>query len=404
MKVISKGLFMKRPLLFLRLAVLALFVVASVEGAHNEALKKNDKLARLRQAIQAKLNELHAGADWPGATVGFILDEGSAASVSTGLADVENKTLLKPTDRMLAGSIGKTFVAAVTLQLVEEGKLNLDDKIERWFAREPWFNRLPNAKTITVRMLMNHTSGIPEHVLNERFIVDIKKDPDKVWSPEELVAYILDSPALFPAGAGWSYADTNYILVGMIFEKITGKNLYQEVERRLLKPLKLNNTVPSDRRIISGVITGYSRPNSPFKFEGRVIRDGKFIINPQMEWTGGGFASTAEDLARWAKALYEGKAFKKPYLDQMLNAVEAKTGKGDKYGLGVQVRQSEWGTSYGHGGWFPGYLSEMEYFPDHKFAVAIQFNTDAGRQLKRSPRAYIADIARIIASETAAKN
>jgi D-alanyl-D-alanine carboxypeptidase len=394
---------MKRPLLFLRLAILALFVVASVEGAHNAASKKNDKLARLRQAVQTKLNELHAGADWPGATVGFVLDEGGAASVSTGLADVEERTLLKPSDRLLAGSIGKTFVAAVTLQLVQEGKLNLDDKIERWFAREPWFNRLPNAKTITVRMLMNHTSGISEHVLNERFIVDLKKDPDKVWTPEELIAYILDSPALFPAGAGWSYADTNYILVGMIFERITGKNLYQEVDRRLLKPLKLNNTVPSDRRIIPGVITGYSRPNSPFGFEGRVIRDGKFIINPQMEWTGGGFASTAEDLARWAKALYEGKAFKKTYLDEMLKGVEAKTGKGDKYGLGVQVRQSEWGTSYGHGGWFPGYLSEMEYFPDHKFAVAIQFNTDASRKLKRSLRAYIADIARIIASETAAK-
>jgi D-alanyl-D-alanine carboxypeptidase len=388
---------MKKSLVSLFVLILFAPAIISAEAAS----KKGDKLARLRQAVQEKLNELHAGAEFPGATVGFALADGSSASVSTGLADVEAKRPLKPHDRMLAGSIGKTYVAAVMLQLVQEGKLNLDDKIERWFGGDSWFDRMPNAKAITVRMLMNHTSGIPEHVLNERFIADLKKDPDKVWKPEELIAYILDSPALFPAGAGWSYADTNYILVGVIFERITGKNLYKEVERRLLGPLKLTNTLPSDRRIIPGVITGYSRPNSPFGFEGRVIRDGKFVINPQMEWTGGGFASAAEDLARWAKALYEAKAFRKPYLDQMLNAVEAKTGKGDKYGLGVQVRQSEWGISYGHGGWFPGYLSETEYFPDHKFAVAIQFNTDAGRTLKRSLRAYIADVARIIASDTA---
>jgi D-alanyl-D-alanine carboxypeptidase len=134
-----------------------------------------------------------------------------------------------------------------------------------------------------------------------------------------------------------------------------------------------------------------------------VIVDGKFVINPQMEWTGGGFASTAEDLARWAKALYEGRIVKKPYLEQMLEAVEAKTGRGDKYGLGVQVRQSEWGISYGHGGWFPGYRSEMEYFPEHRVAIAIQFNTDAARTFKKGLRAYIADFARIIMGEPSAK-
>ena len=189
---------MKKLFALSLLLILPWSLAPSVEGAS----KKSEKLARLRQAVQAKLNELHAGADWPGATVGFVLADGSAASVSTGLADVENRVALKPTDRMLAGSIGKTYVAAVTLQLVQEGKLNLDDKIERWFAREPWFNRLPNAKTITLRMLMNHTSGIPEHVLNERLVVNLKKDPDKVWSPEELVAYILRQSAAFSCGRG----------------------------------------------------------------------------------------------------------------------------------------------------------------------------------------------------------
>lgn len=365
--------------------------------------KSEDRqLVELRRLAQAKLDELHASAEFPGATVGFALPDGRSASVSTGLSDVENKLPLSPTDRMLAGSIGKTYVAAVLLQLVEEKRLKLDDKISRWFGREPWFTRLPNAADITVRMLMNHTSGIPEHVVSPPFTAALKSNPDKVWKPEELVAFIFDSKPLFPAGQGWSYADTNYIVVGMIIERVTKKSLYGEVNRRILRPLKLDRTVPSDSRTIPGLITGYSRPNSPFGFEGRVIVGGKMIINPQMEWTGGGFASTAEDLARWAKALYEGRVLNKASLDEMLKGVEAKTGRGDRYGLGVQVRQSEFGISYGHGGWFPGYLSEMEYFPEHRVAVAIQFNTDAGRTLKKGLRAYITDFARIVVGDQGA--
>lgn len=361
------------------------------------------ELSPLRASLQAKLNELHKAASFPGATIGFVLPDGRSGSVSTGIADVEGHLALKSADRMLAGSIGKTYVSAVMLQLFQEGKINLDSKIERWFGGDAWFTRLPNAKDITLRMLMNHSSGIPEHVLNKDFIAAIRKDPDRVWKPEELIAYVLDAKPLFAAGQGWSYADTNYILVGMIFERVTKRTVYGEVERRILKPLRLERTIPSDRRVLPEVITGYSMPNSPFGFEGRVIRDGKFVINPQMEWTGGGFASTAEDLARWAKLLYEGKVLKKEALEQMLTGVAATEGRGsgagNKYGLAVQIRPSEWGVSYGHGGWFPGYISEVEYFPKHRIAVAVQFNTDASRTLKNGPRAYIADAMRIIVGE-----
>jgi D-alanyl-D-alanine carboxypeptidase len=395
------------PLTVLLLAP-SLLIAASPNASNSFGARSKDRtndleLSALRASLQAKLNALHAAGSFPGGTIGFVLPEGRSSSVSTGLADIENRVPLKPTDRMLAGSIGKTYVSAVMLQLVQDGRVNLDSKIERWFGRETWFPRLPNARDITLRMLMNHSSGIPEHVLNKDFIAEMKKDPDRIWKPEELIAYILDAKPLFPAGKGWSYADTNYILVGMIFERVTGRTVYGEVQRRILKPLKLERTIPSDRRILPEVITGYTMPNSPFGFEGRVIVDGKFIINPQMEWTGGGFASTAEDLAKWAKHLYEGAVLKKGTLDQMLTGVDAKEGRGsgagNKYGLAVQIRSSEWGLSYGHGGWFPGYLSEMEYFPQQRIAVAVQFNTDAGRTLKQGPRAYIADAMRIIIGE-----
>jgi D-alanyl-D-alanine carboxypeptidase len=354
------------------------------------------ELQDLRARVQARLEELHKNAEFPGASVGFILADGRFASVAAGLADLEGRRPLQPTDQMLAGSIGKTYFAALVMQLVQEGRLNLDDKIARWLGREPWFARLPNGKDISLRMLMNHSSGLAEYYELKGFIERLRKEPDRAFKPEVLVECVLDSQPLFAAGQGWSYADTNYILVGMIVERITGKSLYAEVEKRILKPLKLTRTIPSNRRSLPGVITGYSMANSPFGFEGRVIKDGKFIINPQFEWAGGGYASTAEELARWAKALYEGRVFKPAMLEQMLAALPARTGRGDKYGLGVQVRQSDWGISYGHGGWFPGYLSEMEYFPDHKVAIAIQVNTDARGKLKKGLRAYIADMARIV--------
>ena len=374
---------------------------------YESASNADKELDRLRKMVQSKLDEMRASAELPGITAGFVLADGRSVSVSSGLADVENKTPLAPGDLMLAGSIGKTYFAAVTLQLVHEGKLKLDEKIERWLGREPWFNRLPNAKDITLRMLMNHTSGIPEHVLDKDFIAAMRVSPDRVWKPEELVAYVLDARPLFPAGQGWSYADTNYIVVGIIVERVTGKSFYGQVEKRILKPFALKHTRPSVSRTIPGLVTGYSRPDSPFGFTGRTIIDGKFIINPQMEWTGGGFVSTAEDLARWAKALYEGKVLKKEALDEMLTPVEARGGRGggsgNKYGLAVQIRQSEWGVSYGHGGWFPGYLSEMEYFPEHKVAIAVQVNTDASASPKKNLRVYVADIARIVIGEAAGK-
>jgi CubicO group peptidase (beta-lactamase class C family) len=113
-----------------------------------------------------------------------------------------------------------------------------------------------------------------------------------------------------------------------------------------------------------------------------MIQAGKFIINPQFEWTGGGYASTAEDLARWAKMIYEGRSFSADLLPQVLDGVPAPMlGKETRYGLGVIIRQTAAGTSYGHSGFFPGYMTDMMYFPEQKIAVAVQVNTSVPRDL-----------------------
>jgi D-alanyl-D-alanine carboxypeptidase len=358
------------------------------------------RVAAVEARVRARLEALHAAGSFPGATAGFVLPDGAAGAAAAGVADADAGTPLRPDDRMLAGSIGKTFAAALAVRLAAEGRLELDAPVARWLGSEPWFGRVPNARRITVRMLLNHTSGIEEHVQNAEFQAAIRADPDRVWRPEELVAYVLDRPALFPAGEGWSYADTNYILLGMVLERVAGAPFYAEADRRFVRPLGLAATGPSDRRVLPGLVTGHISPEfDPFGVGGRTLRDGRFVVNPQFEWTGGGYVSTARDLARWAKALYEGRAFPAAWVDTMLASVPARTGPGDRYGLGVQVKRTPVGVAYGHSGWFPGYLSEMMYFPAYGIAVAVQVNTDDGRSLGMPLHRLLAEVAATVAAE-----
>ena len=350
----------------------------------------------LKKEIQLKLEEWHKAGKFPGATVGVVLPNGESFGLAVGYSDRDAKTPMRPDDRMLAGSTGKTFAAATAMQLVKEGKINLDDRVEKYLGKETWFARLPNAKDIIVRQLMNHTSGLVRYEFKDQFTKDLTASPDKVWKPAELVSYLLDEKPPFEAGKGWDYSDTNYIVLGMIIEKVTGKRFYDEANRRLVKPLKLSNTIPQDSPRIKGLVQGYAGANNPFGGKDAMITDGKFAINPQFEWTGGGWATTSEDLARWAKLMYEGKAFDPSLLPVMLDGVPAKLGRDTKYGLGVIIRPTQAGTSYGHSGFFPGYMTDMMYFPEKKIAVAVQVNTSVPQDLGKPLSRVAIEVAQIV--------
>ena len=351
----------------------------------------------LKTALQAKLDEWHKAGSFPGATLGVVLANGESFALAVGYSDRDARTPMKPNDRMLAGSVGKTFAAATALQLIKEGKIGLDDKIEKYLGGEQWFSRLPNAKDITVRQLMNHTSGLVRYEFKEQFTKDLTANPEKVWKPAELVAYLLDEKPPFEAGKGWDYSDTNYIVLGMIIEKVTGKKFYDEATRRLLKPLKLSDTIPQDGPRLKGVVQGYAGPNNPFGGTDEMIVNGKFVINPQFEWTGGGYASTTQDLARWVKIIYEGKAFSPDLLPQVVDGVAAPMlGRETRYGLGAIIRKTQVGTSYGHSGFFPGYMTDMAYFPEQKIAVAVQVNTSVGRSLGKPLSRILVEVMEVI--------
>lgn len=343
--------------------------------------------------VKATLEVLQKEKGFPGATVGIVWADGKSATFSVGSFEPGKERVLKPSDRMLAGSIGKTFVAAAFLKVAGEKGISLDDKVSKYLGSKSWFKELPNAEELTIRSLMNHTSGIPEHVQSKEFTNLIAKDPMKVWKYEDLLVVTRGAKPLAKVGERFSYADTNYIVLGLILEKIADKSMNQLVIDQFIKPLNLTHTMPSDRPDIPDLAVG-TATFGPFFVRGPMVKDGKMVFNPQMEWCGGGFASTPLDLSKWGMALYGGSVLSKAMKTQMLKGVPA--GQLGEYGLGVQIRKTPFGVSYGHGGWFPGWVSEVEYFPNHGVSVAIQFNTDDFRQLGRSTHGYIVDLMKAV--------
>lgn len=350
----------------------------------------------LQGRLQAVLETFHAGGTCPGASAAVSLPDGEVLTAVVGEADTVRHLPMTPGGRMLQGSVGKTYFAALAVRLMGEGRLALEAPVSRYLGHHEWYARVPNAADITVRHLMTHTSGVMRYEFKPAFTSDLTARPDRRWRPEELVAYVLDEDALFPAGEGWEYSDTNFILLGMILEEITGRPCYELILEEFLEPLGLEDTVPSDSRFIPGLIQGYAGPRNPFGGTDEVLLpDGRFVINPQFEWAGGGFASTPSDLARWARALYTGQVIDSSLLDVMLDGIPARLGPGSRYGLGVILTDTPMGPSQGHSGFFPGYLTEMAYFPELDVAVALQVNTSVGESLGRSPRAVLLDLARV---------
>jgi len=345
--------------------------------------------------LQAELDAWQAEAGVPGVALGVVLGDGTAIGLASGVSDRDRGIPMRPADLMLAGSTGKTFFAALAVQLIDEGRLGLDAPITRYLGDRPWLGRLAHADAVTVRQLMTHTSGLVRYEMNPRFTSQLLASPDRRWSPEEEIAFLFDAPAPFEPGQGWEYSDTNYIVLGMILEPLVTGTLYEDIARRFLEPLNLKGVVPATSRRIPGLVAGYAGSNDPLGLPDQVLVDGEFVINPQFEWTGGGFATSAPDLARWGDALYRGEALPARARALMIDsAVPARLGPESAYGLGVIIRPSPLGPTWGHSGFFPGYLSELVHVPDLGVTLAVQVNSSARRAAgSRSPFRLLLDLA-----------
>ena len=377
---------------------------AQAASAPTEPLAYSPKvLAQLEATCTTALDELVERAGLPGASLAIVLPGGQTLAIASGTTDPEGGRPLTPADRMLSGSVGKSYVAAMALHLAARGKLDLDSELSAHLGELPWFERLAGSKAITIRHLLRHQSGLERYVFAPEFWQVLTSETDKVWEPSELIAFVLDREPLFPPGEGWAYADTNYILVGMVLEQVADATVYDYVHGHLLAPHGLADTVPSDSRRIPGLVQGHTTSFRTFGLPDRVLDEaGSFVINPQFEWCGGGFASTPLDLARWARIYYSGEAFDLPYLDQLLKTVDADPrllGPGSAYGPGCIVRPSRLGQMRGHDGIMTGYEASTAWFPELEVAAALQLNMDGNRELGKPLPLVLVDLVALAAGE-----
>lgn len=329
-------------------------------------------------SLQAKLDSVQTATGYPGIVFTFIDSVGKIQSVASGYADLDRGIKMTPQHRLHGGSTGKTVVSAVMMQLIQEDKISLDDRVEEHLGAYEWYDRLANAETITVRHLMQHSSGIIRYEFKQEFLDDLSKEPSKIWKPEELLAYVLDDEPPFAAGEGFTYSDTNYILLGMIIEKITDNDFYEEAERRVLKPLQLSSFSPTTNPKIEKMAQGYYAEGSEYAlgFKQPFLVDGVAQNNMQFEWTGGGYVYENQEYAQLLRAIYEGQVFDLSVVgDDFFDFIDAKEIRG-QYGLGtIRYLFPVLGEFIGHSGFFPGYNTMGFYHTATKQTFTMQANS-----------------------------
>ncbi|MFF8836728.1 serine hydrolase domain-containing protein [Streptomyces sp. NPDC015130] len=287
----------------------------------------------------------------------------------------------KGDDRYRVGSITKTFVATVLLQLQAEGRIDLDDPVEKWLPGVVEGNGHDGRK-ITVRQLLNHTSGIYSYTGDPGFVK--KVGPDFLehrydrWDPRELVAIAMTHEPEFAPGAGWSYSNTNFVLAGLVIEKVTGRPYGKAVENRIVKPLKLRATsVPGTRTTVPKPSSrAYSKlvdnptPNDP-------VHD-VTELSPTLAHAAGEMISDSNDLQTFYRALLTGKLLPKAEQKELTATVQISPELPQvSYGLGIMKQKLSCGKEvWGHGGGIHGSTSDAVTTKDGRHSLALNFNAD----------------------------
>jgi D-alanyl-D-alanine carboxypeptidase len=326
--------------------------------------------ARLDAVLAAAIDEGIPGAALHLEQGGKVLYSGAA-----GVSSLERKIPMRATDRFRIYSITKTFTATVVLQLVDEGILTLDDTVSRWLD-DPVVAQIPNVDHVTLRQLLNHTSGIYDFCddSDSPFWDDAFLGPGadwtKVWTVPQLLAYAGgDAHApYFAPGEGVAYSNTGFLLLGLIVEAATGGSFGDELRKRILEPLALRDTFLAEgAQLPEGLVDGYE------------LMDGVLVnvsvINLSWVWTAGGIVSTTADLARFARAVLDGELLS-PESRTAMFTFTAGTQYDMQFGMGVIRFQTPNGTLVGMDGGSAGGNSTMQRLDPTDLTVVVLVNQD----------------------------
>jgi D-alanyl-D-alanine carboxypeptidase len=318
-------------------------------------------------ALQRVVRSLVA-AGAPGA-VAVLRTPNGTRRAAAGLSRLQPPTRMKVTDRFRIASVTKTFVATVVLQLAAERRLRLDDRVERWLP-----GLLANGGAITLRQLLGHTSGLFDYDEDEAWARARIANPAREWSPRELVAIATSHPPEFAPGTAWAYSNTNYVVLGLVVESVTGKRLDPVLRERIVRRLRLRATsYPTGTAMPGPAAHGYvgARPGLPIP-PGTQL-DVTTLLSPSA-WGAGQMVSNGDDLTQFLGALLGGRLLPA----RQLAAMKAGVTDGE-YGLGLMITYTRCGTAFGHRGDIPGYRSIVWSTGDGRRAAAVLVNVDDTR-------------------------
>jgi D-alanyl-D-alanine carboxypeptidase len=347
---------MRRPYAALA-SLLVLVLLASFAAPAGAAPLGKSTEAKLESALSKAFAKTKA----PGAMAGVWIG-GKGWTAVRGSAIRGKHVTPTLADHTRIGSVTKTFTGTVILQLVDEGKLKLDQSIEQWFPTAP------EASKITIRELGDMSSGINSYTADEAITGRYLEHPGTVWKADELIAAGLALPRKFAPGEGFFYSDTNTLMLGKIAEAVTGKSVATLLRERIFQPLALKQTsFPASTALAAPFWNGYTTQDA----EGNAVRDSTHW-SPTFAGSAGQIVSTLPDLHRWAIALGTGSLISAGAQKQRLTANPASVGEGRAY-LFCLGRDHGWLT---HTGDIPGYNTTVAYLPKQKAVIVVVANTD----------------------------
>jgi D-alanyl-D-alanine carboxypeptidase len=325
-------------------------VNSPVQAAPTHVTSQPACVAKLKPLLLAKMQQLRI----PGAII-YVDDPGLCSwTTAMGMGNLASSQPMHVNNSMRIGSLTKTLTGTVILQLVDQHKLGLDDPIGKY---QP---DVPNGNNITIRQLLNMSSGLFNYSEDEGFAQALLADPYKVWAPQELVVIAFKHPPYFAPGKGFHYSNTNTILLGLLIERLTGMAVEKVFQRNIFRPLGMHqSSLPplSSSAIPDPHAQGYMY-GTDFTGKGPTLNVTDW--NPSWGWAAGSAISTLHDLKIWAKALATGRLLSTATQKERLTWVTCANiwlGKPQCYGLAV----ADHGGFIGHTGTLPGFQSFMGY-------------------------------------------
>ena len=341
----------------LAVPVVAAIALGAAGGAASAAPSKGEA-----ESLKARAQGL-LGDGYPAALAAVSDSKGESAGVAVGKGSLETGQAPPMDGEVRIGSNTKTFVAVVVMQLVQEGKVGLDEPIETYLPGLIKGEGIDGSK-ITVRQLLQHTSGLPEYTDTTPGSGDIFQIKDHYAQPRDLLDTALGKPAQFEPGTQWKYTNTNYVVLGMLVERVSQRPVGEQIDERIVKKLGLSHTyfpAPGDKSIKGTHPQGYH-----LSAEGKL--EDITEMDPAWAWAAGAMVSTPSELNTFFQAVFDGRLLTQASIDEMKNgAVDASSylGPGKVYGLGlIGTPLSCGGTSWGHGGTIPGYQTDNAVGPD----------------------------------------